>query len=87
MTDISTGYKVIRKKNWEQLDLRVDGFGFCPEITAKLLKLGVPIREIPISYTPRSFSDGKKIKWTDGLVAIALLLRFWLILPSKRNRS
>jgi hypothetical protein len=59
----------------QSLNLRCDGFAFCPEVTAKILKRGIPIHEVPISYRPRSIGEGKKIRWTDGLEAVWTLLR------------
>lgn len=74
MTDIATGYKVFRADLLRGLGLTGDGFEFCPEVTARLLKQGIPILEVPISYSPRSVLEGKKIRWTDGLIAIRTLL-------------
>jgi len=53
-----------------------DGFEFCPEITAKFLRKGLRIHESPIAYYPRSFEEGKKINWRDGIKAVWTLLRF-----------
>ena len=55
-------------------------FEFCPEVTAKLCRMGVRIHEVPIAYTPRTQIEGKKIRWSDGVEAIATLLR-WRLLP------
>ncbi len=74
MTDVATGYKVFRADVLRGLGLVRDGFEFCPEATALLLKQGIPILEVPISYSPRSVLEGKKIRWTDGLIAIRTLL-------------
>jgi glycosyltransferase, family 2 len=60
----------------KSIPLDCTGFEFCPEITAKVLKKGYKIKEVAISYTPRSMEDGKKIKWTDGLEAIWVLLKY-----------
>ncbi|HVE13895.1 MAG TPA: glycosyltransferase family 2 protein [Elusimicrobiota bacterium] len=75
VTDEPTGYKVFETGLLRSLDLRRDGFEFCPEVTAKLLRKGVEIREVPISYHPRSMEQGKKIRWRDGLMALWTLLR------------
>jgi dolichol-phosphate mannosyltransferase len=75
VTDEPTGYKAFRTSLLRSLDLRCDGFEFCPEVTAKLLRRGVEIREVPISYRPRSIGEGKKIRWQDGVVALWTLLR------------
>jgi glycosyltransferase involved in cell wall biosynthesis len=74
MTDVATGYKVFRTDVLRGLPLTRDGFEFCPEVTAMLLRQGIPILEVPISYSPRSVLEGKKIRWTDGLTAISTLL-------------
>lgn len=76
ITDEPTGYKVFRRSVLEKFTLTCDGFEFCPEITAKLLRRGFAIHEVPIAYRPRSFEEGKKINWRDGIIAIWTLLRF-----------
>jgi glycosyltransferase involved in cell wall biosynthesis len=75
ITDVSTGYKVFRKNLLDDLHLESLGFDFCPEVTAKILRRHIPIVEVPISYTPRSFSEGKKIRGIDGAIAVWKL--FW----------
>jgi dolichol-phosphate mannosyltransferase len=75
ISDEPTGYKVFKAELIKSLQLQCEGFEFCPEVTAKILKRGIKIEEIPISYNPRSISEGKKIKWTDGLFALWLLLK------------
>lgn len=75
LTDESTGYKVVRAELMRSLALRMDGFEFCSELTGRLLRRGVKIREVPISYRPRSFAHGKKIRWQDGFVAMWVLAR------------
>lgn len=76
LTDEPTCYKVFRKSVLEQITLESNGFEFCPEVTAKVLRRGYRIHEVPIHYNPRSFSEGKKIGWRDGVVAIWTLLRY-----------
>jgi len=76
ITDEATGYKVIKTDLLRSLGLETDGFEFCPEVTGKLLRQGVPIVEVPISYNPRLWAAGKKIKWYDGLIAIFTLIRY-----------
>jgi dolichol-phosphate mannosyltransferase len=76
ITDEATGYKVIKTKLLRDIGLETDGFEFCPEVTAKLLRRGVTIHEVPISYTPRSWEKGKKIQWYDGLIAIWTLVKY-----------
>lgn len=73
--DIYTCYKIIPSKILRSLELKSNGFEIEAEITAKLLRRNVQILEIPISYTPRSFFDGKKIRMIDGLKAILTLLK------------
>lgn len=78
ITDMETAYKMVRRDVFDRLVLECRRFDFEPEITAKLLRCGYEIREVPISYTPRSRKEGKKIKWQDGLVAVRVLLRYRL---------
>ncbi len=75
LTDEATGYKLIRTELLRSLDLQSEGFEFCPEVTSKLLRRGVRIHEIPISYEPRGLDEGKKIAWEDGLIAVWTLVR------------
>ena len=75
LTDEATGYKLFRTDLLRSLDLQSDGFEFCPEVTSKVLKRGVEIHEVPISYQPRGLDEGKKISWRDGLEAIWTLIK------------
>ena len=75
LTDEATGYKVFRTELLRSLDLRSTRFEFCPEVTGKILRRGIEIHEVPISYQPRSFAEGKKINWHDGVHAIWTLLK------------
>ena len=75
ITDEATGYKLFKKEIIRKLDLKSKGFEFCPEITAKIAKKGIQIFEVPISYNPRPVVE-KKIKWTDGLLAIYFLVKY-----------
>lgn len=75
ITDEPTGYKVFRCGVLKGIELSSKGFEFCPEVTAKLLKKGIGITEVPISYVPRSVEEGKKIKWTDGVIALWVLFK------------
>jgi len=75
VTDESTGYKVFRTSLLKDLDLKSTGFDFCPEVTAKILRRKIKIYEVPISYTPRLWHEGKKIRWIDGLTATWVLLK------------
>ncbi len=76
LTDMETGYKVMTAEVASSFDLRSERWGFDPEITAKILKRGHRIYEVPISYAGREFSEGKKISWKDGLVVGTTLLRY-----------
>ena len=76
LTDMETCYKVMRRDVLESLDLRSDGFGIEPEITAKIFKRGYRVYEVPITYDGRSYDEGKKIGWKDGLVALWVLLKY-----------
>ena len=79
ITDEATCYKAVRRDLLGRMDLVCERFEFCPEVTAKVSRLGEKIVEVPISYEPRSVKAGKKIRWTDGVEAIWTLLRyrFW----------
>jgi len=74
--DEATCYKVFRRSVLEQVRLECHRFEFCPEITAKLCRMGEKIAEVPISYQPRSAGEGKKIRHSDGWLAIWTLLRY-----------
>lgn len=73
--DEATCYKVFRRSLISQIDLQCQRFEFCPEVTAKLCRMGEKIAETPISYVPRSAGEGKKIRHADGWLAIWTLLR------------
>jgi len=75
LTDEPTCYKVFKTPLLRELDLKCKGFEFCPEVTAKVLRRGIKIYELPISYRPRRIEEGKKIRWTDGVIALWTLLR------------
>ena len=74
LTDMETAYKVFKADVLKQIKLKRVGFDFEPEITAKLLKAGYQIHEVPISYNPRTSYEGKKIGYRDGLEAIWTLI-------------
>ncbi len=76
ITDMETCYKVFRSDLIKKIELRSNKFDIEPEVTSKILKKGIKIREIPIAYIPRSVEDGKKINWVDGLQAIYTLF-YW----------
>jgi glycosyltransferase involved in cell wall biosynthesis len=75
LTDMETGYKAFRTDVLTSLDLRESGFGIEPEITAKICKQRLRIYELPISYYGRTYSEGKKITWRDGVKALWVLFR------------
>lgn len=76
ITDEATGLKAFRAEVLQGLSLVCERFEFCPEVTAKLLRRGILIKEVPISYVGRSTAQGKKIGWWDGVVAAWTLLRY-----------
>jgi glycosyltransferase involved in cell wall biosynthesis len=73
LTDMETCYKVFRKEVLDRIQLESDRFGFEPEVTAKMAKLKVRVYEVGIRYNGRTYEEGKKITWKDGLAA------FWFI--------
>src|SRR5579864_7288310 len=81
--DEATCYEVVRRSLLAQIRLECQRFEFCPEVTAKLCRMGEKIAEVPISYNPRSAVEGKKIRHSDGWFAIWTLLRYRL-LPRRR---
>ena len=76
LTDMETCYKAIRGDLARSLPLRSDRFGFEPEVTARLAKAQARIYEVPISYSGRTYAEGKKIGWRDGVAAIGHILRY-----------
>lgn len=76
LTDMETCYKVFTADIARRLHLRSDRWGFDPEITAKILKQGYRIYEVPVAYNGREFWEGKKISWKDGFTVLATLLRY-----------
>ena len=76
LTDMETCYKAFRKEVLEKIDIREKRFGFEPEITAKVAKLRCRIYEVGISYSGRSYSEGKKINWRDGVVALWCIVKY-----------
>jgi dolichol-phosphate mannosyltransferase len=80
ITDEATCYKAFRTSLLRSLDLQANRFELCPEVTAKVCRLGLPIVEVPISYHPRGSKEGKKIRWRDGWQAIWTLIQ-WRVRP------
>jgi glycosyltransferase involved in cell wall biosynthesis len=79
LTDMETCYKVFRTDLLKSIPIRSDRFGFEPEIVMKCAKRRLRIYEVPISYHGRTYEEGKKIGWKDGIKALGVILRFWLI--------
>ena len=79
LTDEPTCYKVFDADFLRSIPLECTRFEFCPEVTAKVAKRGIRIRELPISYYPRSIAEGKKISWLDGIEAIWVLLKYRIV--------
>jgi glycosyltransferase involved in cell wall biosynthesis len=78
LSDMETCYKAFTREIAQQLDLRAAGWGIDPEITAQILRRGFRIYEVPISYTGREFSEGKKIGWRDAFAVLWTLLKYRL---------
>ena len=77
ITDESTCYKAFDAHLITNLNLTCEGFEFCPEVTAKVLRAGYSIHEVPISYSPRTEKQGKKLRfWRDGILAVWILLKY-----------
>ncbi|TSK05066.1 MAG: glycosyltransferase family 2 protein [Geobacter sp.] len=79
LTDMETCYKVFRREVLERITVEEDRFGFEPEITAKVAKLDVRIYEVGISYSGRTYKEGKKIDWKDGVSALRCILKYNLL--------
>ena len=76
ITDEATAYKAFRRSVLDSMDLKCLRFEFCPEVTAKLRRLGYRIHEVSVSYNPRGVMEGKKIRWHDGLDALLTLVKY-----------
>ncbi len=76
LTDMEVGYKVFRAEILKQVQLCSNRFGFEPEITVKMARLDCRIYEVPISYHGRTYAEGKKINWRDGIAALLHMLRY-----------
>lgn len=79
MTDMETCYKVFRRDVLDRITIEEDRFGFEPEITAKIAKLKLRIYEMGISYSGRTYAEGKKIGWKDGISAVRCILKYNLL--------
>jgi glycosyltransferase involved in cell wall biosynthesis len=78
LTDMEACYKVFKREIIQSLPLRCNRFDFEPEVTAKVAKRHYRIYEVPISYSGRDYSEGKKVSWKDGLIAIWTIIYVWL---------
>ena len=76
ITDMETCYKAFRREIIQSIDIKENRFGFEPEITAKVADKKVRVKEVPISYYPRSIEEGKKINWKDGMRAIICIVKY-----------
>jgi len=76
LTDMETGYKVFSKNVIDSIPLKCNRFGFEPEITSKIARKNFRVYEVPISYSGRDYSEGKKITWKDGVAALWFIVKF-----------
>jgi glycosyltransferase involved in cell wall biosynthesis len=81
MTDMETGYKVFRREVIQAIRLEQNRFGFEPEVTVKIARMGVRIYEVGISYSGRTYEEGKKIGWRDGVKALWCIVKYSLKTP------
>ncbi|HKP12459.1 MAG TPA: glycosyltransferase family 2 protein [Blastocatellia bacterium] len=81
MTDMETGYKVFRREVIQAIRLEQNRFGFEPEVTVKIARMGVRIYEVGISYSGRTYEEGKKIGWRDGVKALWCILKYSIKTP------
>ena len=81
LADLTTGHKVFKTEVLRHLNLKSQGFEFCAEVTAKLARSGCRIVEVPISYFPRTFKEGKKIRWQSGVGAL------WMLVVNRFNNK
>jgi len=79
LTDMETGYKAFKRELFSRITIEENRFGFEPEITAKVAKLHCRLYEVPISYSGRDYSEGKKITWKDGFAALYCILKYNLL--------
>lgn len=86
LTDMETGYKAFRADILKTIPIRSRDFGFEPEITAKIARRKCRVYEVGVSYNGRTYEEGKKIVWLDGVKAIFVILKFWLINDSKKHQ-
>lgn len=88
LSDMETCYKIFRRELIQSISLEENRFGFEPEVTVKIAKAGARIYEVGISYSGRSYAEGKKIGWKDGVSALACLIKYsWKQRGSNQNSS
>lgn len=83
MTDMHTCYKMMETKLFKKLDIQAEGFGYATEVIAKVIRRGIPIHEVPISFEGRTVKDGKKIDVSDGIECLTSLIRY-RFMPKKK---
>ena len=76
LTDAHTCYKVFRADLFRSIKLQENDFAFCPEVTTKISNQKIEILEVPISYTGRTYKEGKKINLIDGIKALAVIIKY-----------
>jgi hypothetical protein len=81
LTDMEMGYKAFKASVIKSIQIEEDRFGFEPEITAKLARMGCRVYEVGISYRGRTYAEGKKINWRDGVRAIYAIVKYYLKRP------
>lgn len=81
LTDVQTCYKLFPRSLLEDIQLEASGFEIDPELSAKILRRGLKIAEVPVSYTARTYGQGKKLRWTDGFRALWALVKYRLARP------
>lgn len=79
LTDMEVCYKVFKRSILEKIELKEERFGFEPEFTAKVARLNCVVYEVGISYYGRTYEDGKKIQWKDGVRAVYVILKYGLL--------
>jgi len=79
LTDMETGHKAFRRELFSKITIEENRFGFEPEITAKIAKLRCRLYEVPVSYSGRDYSEGKKITWKDGVAALYCIMKYNLL--------
>ena len=87
LTDMEVCYKIFRRHILDEIDLQEKRFGFEPEFTAKIAKLGYPVYEVGISYYGRTYEEGKKINWKDGMRAVYVILKYGILQPVSSKQA